>query len=79
MQSGYRSCGDDARPGHQREPGPNEVVRNTGGPIYYRGTQPWKRSTGPKTAAGKAVSSRNAYKGGVRPALRMLARVFRGL
>jgi hypothetical protein len=30
-----------------------------------------------KTAAGKAVASRNAYKGAVRPALRALARVLR--
>ena len=28
--------------------------------------QPWTRSTGPRTAEGKARSSRNAWKGGVR-------------
>ena len=26
--------------------------------------QPWQRATGPRTAEGKAQSSRNAYKGG---------------
>lgn len=31
-----------------------------------RKTRPWKHSTGPKTEAGKAVSSRNAYKHGLR-------------
>lgn len=29
--------------------------------------QPWARSTGPRTAEGKAVSARNADKGGHRP------------
>jgi len=34
---------------------------------------PWTRSTGPKTAAGKAKSARNAYKnGGHKAAMRML-------
>ena len=28
-----------------------------------RQTQPWKQSTGPKTPAGKAASSRNAFAG----------------
>lgn len=36
---------------------------------------PWKHSTGPKTAEGKARSSRNRWKGGVRPMLRELARL----
>ncbi|TKR55709.1 hypothetical protein D7I39_10075 [Allopusillimonas ginsengisoli] len=31
-----------------------------------RSWKPWVRSTGAKTAQGKAMSSRNAYKGGVR-------------
>jgi hypothetical protein len=26
--------------------------------------RPWERSTGPRTVAGKAASSRNAYRGG---------------
>ena len=39
--------------------------------------KPWLRSTGPRTAAGKAVSSRNAFKGGVRPLMRKLARALR--
>jgi hypothetical protein len=31
---------------------------------------PWKQATGPRTPAGKARSSRNAFKGGRRAALR---------
>lgn len=34
--------------------------------------QPWKQSTGPQSAEGKARSSRNAYKGGVSQQLRAL-------
>ena len=36
--------------------------------------QPWLKSTGAKTAEGKAVVSRNAFKGGHRPYLRQLAK-----
>ncbi len=32
--------------------------------------KPWEVSTGPKSAEGKARASRNAFKGGKRPALR---------
>ena len=32
--------------------------------------QPWARSTGPRTAAGKAKAARNAWKGGYRQAYR---------
>ena len=32
--------------------------------------KPWERSPGPQTADGKARASRNADKGGKRPALR---------
>jgi hypothetical protein len=32
--------------------------------------KPWERSTGPQTADGKARASRNADRGGKRPALR---------
>jgi SAM-dependent methyltransferase len=39
--------------------------------------KPWERSTGPKTEAGKARSSRNADKGGTRALLREVARVLR--
>ncbi len=39
--------------------------------------QPWARSTGPTTDAGKARTRLNAYKGGTRPMLRELARVMR--
>lgn len=44
-----------------------------------REKRPWDKSSGPKTAEGKAKSSRNAYKGGTRPLLRQLARVLRKL
>lgn len=37
-------------------------------------TKPWLKSTGPRTSDGKAVSSRNAFKGGVRPVLRKCSR-----
>lgn len=40
--------------------------------------RPWERSTGPRTAEGKARASQNAYKGAVRPALRALARALSG-
>jgi len=36
--------------------------------------QPWTKSTGAKTTQGKAVVSRNAFKGGHRPHLRQLAK-----
>ena len=42
-----------------------------------RARQPWLKSTGPRTPEGKARSSRNAWKGGLRPALRRLARNLR--
>ncbi|PRH81507.1 hypothetical protein C6N40_11865 [Arenimonas caeni] len=40
--------------------------------------RPWEQSTGPRSDAGKARASRNGWKGGVRPALRELARILRG-
>jgi hypothetical protein len=39
--------------------------------------QPWNNSTGARTAEGKTIASRNAYKGGTRPAMRQLARLLR--
>jgi hypothetical protein len=36
--------------------------------------KPWDKSTGAKTPEGKAVVSRNAFKGGHRPYLRQLAK-----
>jgi len=42
-----------------------------------RGWSPWERSSGPRTAAGKARASRNADKGGMRRLLRDLRRVLR--
>lgn len=42
-----------------------------------RAWRPWKQSTGPRSAEGKATASRNAWKGGVRPMLLELARALR--
>lgn len=39
--------------------------------------QPWASSTGARTAEGRAVSSRNAYKGGERAVLRVMAGLLR--
>lgn len=39
--------------------------------------KPWARSTGARTPEGKAESSRNAYKGGVRAMLREMAALLR--
>ena len=41
--------------------------------------RPWERSTGPRSAAGKAVVSRNGWKGGVRPAMREIAKLLKGM
>ncbi len=41
--------------------------------------RPWEKSTGPRTAMGKAKVSGNAYKGGTRGLLRALARLLRGI
>lgn len=37
--------------------------------------QPWTRSTGPRTAEGKATTSRNAWKGGYWREMRELRRL----
>ena len=42
--------------------------------MLIRQWQPWKHSTGPKSAEGSATSARNAWQGGTRPLLRDLAR-----
>ncbi len=34
--------------------------------------KPWERSTGPRTSEGKARSSKNAFKGRIRPQIRKL-------
>ena len=39
-----------------------------------RGWQPWSRSTGPKSAEGRARVSRNAWTGGHRVTLRQLTK-----
>jgi hypothetical protein len=41
--------------------------------------KPWLKSTGPRTSSGKAITSRNAYKGGWEPKLRALASILRQL
>lgn len=41
--------------------------------VLIRRWKPWQRSTGPRTAAGKARARRNAYKGSVREDLRRIA------
>ena len=41
--------------------------------------QPWKQSTGARTDAGKAISSKNAFKGGVRQEQRAIAKELREL
>lgn len=40
-----------------------------------RAWQPWTRSTGPRTAEGKARASRNAWKGGYWREIRELRRL----
>ncbi|RJG08702.1 hypothetical protein D3879_22725 [Pseudomonas cavernicola] len=39
--------------------------------------RPWEKSTGPISADGKAVASRNAWKGGFRPLMRDLTKELR--
>jgi hypothetical protein len=34
--------------------------------------QPWQYSTGARTSAGKAIVSKNSYRGGIRPFLRFI-------
>ena len=41
--------------------------------------QPWTRSTGPRTAEGKARTSRNAFKGGHGAKLRELKKALNAL
>jgi len=41
--------------------------------------QPWQHSTGAKSATGKAIVSRNAYRGGTRPLIRFSRWVFRAI
>lgn len=39
--------------------------------------QPWIKSTGPRTVQGKAKAAQNAFKGGIRPQLRLIAKALR--
>ena len=39
--------------------------------------QPWQHSTGARTIAGKAITSRNAYKGGERQQLKAISQLLR--
>lgn len=45
--------------------------------LDHCGGKPWEQSTGPKTIAGKATVSVNAYKGGTRSLLRQLAKLLK--
>ena len=47
--------------------------------VAIRQWRPWEKSTGPRTAAGKARCARNPYKGGLRAELRRLARLLRDI
>jgi hypothetical protein len=38
-----------------------------------RSWRPWERSTGPRSAIGKALVARNPWKGGIRALLRKLS------
>ena len=42
--------------------------------LKIRQWQPWTKSTGARTPEGKAASSRNAYRGGLRQQLRELSK-----
>ena len=44
-----------------------------------RKRKPWRQATGPKTKEGKAIVSRNAWKGGERQALKDLRQVLRDM
>src|SRR5215510_14476168 len=61
---------------HRVANGWNLERRAQQGKLIHR-RKAWERSSGPRTAAGKARVSRNAYKGGTRPLLRELARLLR--
>ena len=39
--------------------------------------QPWQHSTGARTIEGKAIASRNAYKGGFRQQMKELSQLLR--
>jgi hypothetical protein len=45
--------------------------------MLIRRWQPWTKSTGPRSAEGKAKVARNGYRGGMRRKAREVARVLR--
>lgn len=45
--------------------------------LKIRQWQPWQHSTGAKTIGGKAISARNAFTGGLRPALLEISKFLR--
>lgn len=45
--------------------------------LKIRQWQPWAKSTGARTPEGKAIASRNAYKGGQQGLLRDMSRLLR--
>ena len=45
--------------------------------LKIRQWRPWDNSTGPRTSEGKAASSGNAYRGGVRSMLNSMSELLR--
>lgn len=45
--------------------------------VLIRQWQPWQHSTGARTIEGKAIASRNAYKGGERQQLKEISQLLR--
>ncbi len=39
--------------------------------------QPWNKSTGPRTVQGRGKAAQNAFKGGIRSQLRLIAKALR--
>ena len=39
--------------------------------------RPWEKSTGPTTLVGKAIVSRNGWRGSIRPQLRAMAKALK--
>ena len=45
--------------------------------VLIKQWQPWQHSTGARTLEGKAIASRNAYKGGERQQLKAISQLLR--
>ncbi|WP_224790004.1 hypothetical protein [Pseudomonas fluorescens] len=68
LQNELLAVGHDERLAPERRARQAELIRQW---------RPWEQSTGPRSAEGKAVASRNAWTGGIRPLLRGLAQELR--